>query len=284
VSTGLNLLTGCDAGVLEHHERDHIPRGRSRIGVAPLEAFQVIDAVDVAVARHEDLGPVLVIAEPDRFVRDVYAAQLAGEGVAESGDEAHRVRRRGAHLLDGGGVGGRNADDEFEAGSLFQRVGHDLAAGRDDVGFDRRDEQHLDRMLGASDVGHGLRGRLRRGFGGGGGLLRGLRGRRGAGAEGDGHDDEQAHRKEGVSLTHWSSFLLWKVNERGETTANGRTCSVITSSPVRGMPGMITCFGRVRKRDANRWQATAPRGAFASQHASCTAPIGTLLAAAARAD
>ncbi len=91
MAAGLDLLARRDAGLGEHEGGHHEARGRTRVGEGPRLALEVREALDVAVAGHEDLRPVDRPAEANRLERHVHAAAVGRQHVPQARDEAHGV-------------------------------------------------------------------------------------------------------------------------------------------------------------------------------------------------
>ncbi len=209
VTAGLNLFAGRDAGSRQFDGRDHVAGGRTLVAVAPGRAFQVGESLIFAVAGDDVFRPIDRIAKADGHEGHIHAAQLAGDGITEAGDEGHGVCGRGAHFFDGGGVGGRDNHFEGQAGGFIQSRRHHLTAGGDDIRIHRRDEEHLDGVFGGS---HARRGRLggggRDGGGGDGSRWDGGRRHRGRGGAAGGKRQRQGHEQGEQNRKSFSHLIL----------------------------------------------------------------------------
>ena len=122
MTTGLNLFTGGNASGGKFNSGNHVTGGRALVAVAPGRAFEVSKGLVFAVAGDDVFSPVDRIAKADGFEGNIHTAQLAGDGVAETGDERHGIRGGGAHFFDGGGVGGRDNHFEGQASGFIQSL------------------------------------------------------------------------------------------------------------------------------------------------------------------
>ena len=217
MTTGLDLVAGGYASGCQFDGGNHVTGGRALVTVAPGRAFEIGEALVIAVAGDDVFSPVDRIAEADGFEGNINAAQLAGDGVAQAGDEGHGVFGGSAHFFDGGGIGGRDGHFEVQTGRFVESLSHHFTTAHDDVRVHGRNEQHFDGVFGGANGGHGF-------FGGrfccGGGFSHcfGRRFRSGGSLSGGGatgaddhrDSDDERQQNEQIAFIHCFSFFRIK--------------------------------------------------------------------------